>query len=149
MSEYIGFSTINANKPQTVNAPIGYQGGTGTVTESIIPGKKFRLVDSNLVIQDFVNALNIRRGTKVGQPQYGTDLWNFIFQPNIPEVQQALQEEIVRIAGADPRLQLNFVNVYPRDNGILLEVEMAVVPFNQARLLSIFFDSSTNTASLS
>jgi len=149
MSEYIGFSTKNANKPQTVNAPIGYQGGTGTVTESIIPGKKFRLVDSNLVIQDFVNALNIRRGTKVGQPQYGTDLWNFIFQPNIPEVQQALQEEIVRIAAADPRLQLNFVNVYPRDNGILLEVEMAVVPFNQARLLSIFFDSSTNTASLS
>lgn len=149
MSEYIGFSTINANKPQTVNAPIGYQGGTGTVTESIIPGKKFRLVDTQLVIQDFVNALNIRRGTKVGQPQYGTDLWNFIFQPNIPEVQQALQEEIIRIAGADPRLQLNFVNVYPRDNGILLEVEMAVAPFNQARLLSIFFDSSTNTASLS
>lgn len=149
MSEYIGFSTINANKPKTVNAPIGYQGGTGTATESIIPGKKFRLVDTQLVIQDFVNALNIRRGTKVGQPQYGTDLWNFIFQPNIPEVQQALQEEIIRIAGADPRLQLNFVNVYPRDNGILLEVEMAVAPFNQARLLSIFFDSSTNTASLS
>jgi phage baseplate assembly protein W len=148
MPEYIGFTTLNANKPQTVNAPIGYQGGVGTVNETIIPGKKFRLTDAPLVIQDFVNALNIRRGTKVGQPQYGTDLWNFIFQPNVPEVQQALQEEIIRIAGADPRIQLNFVNVYPKDNGILLEIEMAIAPFNQARLLSIFFDSSTNTASL-
>jgi phage baseplate assembly protein W len=148
MPEYIGFSTINANKPKTVNAPIGYQGGTGTVTETIIPGKKFRLVDNQLVIQDFLNALNIRRGTKVGQPQYGTDLWNFVFQPNIPEVQQALQEEITRIAAADPRIQLNYVSVYPRENGILLEVEMAIVPFNQASLLSVFFNSSTNTASL-
>lgn len=149
MPEYIGFTTLNANKPQTVNPPIGYQGGIGTVSEPVIPGKKFRLVDSQLVIQDFVNALNIRRGTKVGQPQYGTNLWDFVFQPNVPEVQQALQEEIVRIAAADPRIQLNYVNVYPRDNGILLEVEIAIAPFNQARLLNVFFDSGTNTASLS
>lgn len=148
MPEYIGFSTVNANKPKTVNAPIGYQGGTGTATNSVIPGKKFKLVDTQLVIQDFLNALNIQRGTKVGQPQYGTDLYNFIFQPNVPEVQQALQEEIKRIAAADPRIQLNYVSVYPRENGILLEVEMAIMPFQQALTLSFFFDSATNTATL-
>jgi hypothetical protein len=31
-----------------------------------------------------------------------------------------------------------------QDNGILLEVEIAVAPFNQATLLNVFFNSETN-----
>ncbi len=148
MPQYIGFSTINANKPKTTNAVPGRDGGVGGVMQPIITGKKFRLLDEQLVIQDFLNALNIPLGQKVGQPQYGTTLWSFVFEPNTFDMQLKLETELRRVASIDPRLQLNYVKAYPQDKGILIEIQAAVVPFNNATLLSIFFNPSTNTAAL-
>ena len=70
MPNYVGFSTINANKPKSSSLPTGLDGGTGSTIKPLIIGKKFRLVDQPLVVQDFINALNIRKGEKVGKPQY-------------------------------------------------------------------------------
>lgn len=148
MSQYIGFSTINAGKPRTTNSNSGIGGGPGTITDPIVVGKKYRLTDQNLVVQDFINALNIRQGEKVGQPGYGTTLWSFVFEPNTQDVTFALEQEIRRVATQDPRLVLDFVRTYPQENGILVEVQLAVAPYNQAALLSVFFNSNTNTASV-
>ena len=109
MPNYVGFSTINANKPKSTNLPTGENGGVGRVVRPIVPGKKFRLVDQPLVIQDFINALNIPRGQKVGQPEYGTTIWDFVFEPNTADVQYQLENEIRRIITSDPRLELTFV----------------------------------------
>lgn len=148
MPQYIGFSTINANRPKTTQAMPGYQGGVGSLTNPIIPGKKFRLTDYNLVVQDLINALNIRQGEKVGQPEYGTTLWSFVFEPNVADVQIALEQEIRRVASLDPRINLNYVKAYTQENGILMEMQLSVLPFNQAQVLSIFFNSDTNNASI-
>jgi phage baseplate assembly protein W len=148
MPSYIGFSTVNAGKPRSTNLTTGPAGGTGSMVSPYNIGNQFGLVDTPLVIQDFVNALNIRQGTKVGNPGYGTTLWSFVFEPNTADVQFQLENEIRRIANQDPRLVINTVRAYPQENGILLEVEMAVSPFNQANLLSVFFNSSTNQAVL-
>jgi phage baseplate assembly protein W len=123
MPTFIGFNTINQNK-------------------------NFTAVDFNLIKIDLLNAFNIRQGELVGRPGYGTTLWSFIFEPNTADVQFQLETEIRRIARQDPRLVINTVRAYPQENGILLEVELAVSPFNQANLLSVFFNSSTNTAVL-
>ena len=149
MPTYIGFSTIGAYKPQSQNMTVGIGGGTGTTTQPIIPGKKFRIVDNDLVLQDFINAFNIKQGTKVGRPGYGTRLWDYVFDPNTGDVIAEIQEEIRRVANTDPRITIATISVYPKDNGILVELEMAVVPFNQAQLISIFLNQQTGTASLS
>jgi phage baseplate assembly protein W len=148
MSTYNGFSTIDANKPKTTTTQPGVDGGVGGITQPIILGKKFRLVDAPLVIRDFVNALNIPKGQKVGQPEYGTTIWSYIFEPNNADTQFALEDEIRRIANNDPRLILNTVKSYVQDNGILLEVELAVAPFNSAITLNLFFDSQINQATI-
>jgi len=148
MPTYIGFSTINANQPRSTNLNAGVDGGTGSIVQPIIFGKKFKLVDEQLVIQDFLNALNIPQGQKVGNPGYGTTLWSFVFEPNTPDVQVQLQNEIRRVAGLDPRMIVNSVNAYPQENGILLEVELAIAPFNNAQVLSVFFNNSTSRATI-
>lgn len=148
MPTYIGFSTINANKPKTTNQPMGVDGGFGGIVKPIVFGKKFRTVDSQLVIQDLVNSFNIPKGQKVGQPEYGTTLWDFIFDPNTADVQIQLENEIRRVASLDPRLILNSVVSYPKENGILIEVELAVAPFNNADVLQLFFNQLTNNASI-
>lgn len=146
MPQYIGFSTINANKPQTTNDVSGIDGGVGGIRKPVIWGKKFRLTDEKLVIQDFINALNITKGSKVGQPGYGTTLWTFVFEPNTTDVQNQLENEIKRVASQDPRLAVNYVRVFPQENGILIEVELYVVPFNQSQVVNVFFNNQTNTA---
>jgi phage baseplate assembly protein W len=126
----------------------GVDGGTGSILQPVRVGKKFRLVDTPLVVRDFINALNIQQGQKVGKPEYGTTLWSFVFEPNTPDTQFQLENEIRRVANLDPRMVLNSVKAYPQENGILIEVEMAIAPFNQAFLLNVFFDNSTNIAIL-
>ena len=148
MPTYIGFSTIGANEPKTTNASTGIDGGTGGVLQPTIPGKKYRLVDEALVVRDFVNALNIQQGQKVGNPGYGSTIWSFVFEPNDAQTQFRLEEEIRRIANGDPRLIINTVKSYPQENGILLEVELAIAPFNNAEILNVFFNNLTNTATL-
>jgi len=148
MPTFIGFSTIGANQPKTTNAKTGVDGGVGGIRKPINTGKKYRLVDEQLAVQDFVNALNIPQGQKVGQPQYGTTLWSFVFEPNTFDVQNRLEAEIRRVASLDPRLELNYVRAFPQENGILIEIELAVTPFNNPNQLSIFFDNNTNRAAL-
>ena len=146
MAQYVGFSTKDACKPKTTNAVGGIDNGVGGIRQPIVWGKKYRLVDTQLVVQDFLNALNITLGSKVGQPGYGTKVWSFIFEPNTSDVQFQLENEIFRVARTDPRIILNSVKAFPKENGILLEVELAINPFNQPELVSVFFNRATNTA---
>lgn len=148
MAQYYGYSSINACKPKTTNAISGTDGGPGGIRQPIYWGKKFTLTDEQLVIQDFINAFNIKQGTKVGQPGYGTTLWDYIFEPSTGDVITLIQDEVRRVANNDPRLAINTIAVYPKENGILIELEMAVQPFNQAQLLSLFLNQQTGTAAL-
>jgi phage baseplate assembly protein W len=143
MPKYIGFSTINATLPRTTNRVL-----SPPRENTIVYGKKFRMVDEQLVIQDFINALNIPIGQKVGQPGYGTTLWSFIFEPNTADTTRQIEAEIRRIASLDPRLVLNTATVYSQEHGILIETEIAVTPYNQPLVLSVFFDQQTNVATL-
>lgn len=145
MPIFNGFSTQQASEPRPSRFQPGVDGGIGQ-TNLIGFGKKFRLTDEQLVIQDFLNALNIPQGQKPGQPSYGTTLWGFIFEPNVADVQIQIQNEIRRMAKLDPRIILGNVSAYPQDNGILLEVEMAIAPFNEAKTLSIYFDQQASKA---
>ena len=109
MPYYIGFSTINANKPRSSNLVQGNAGGVGNTTKSIVFGKKFRTTNTELVIQDLLNALNIKKGQKVGQPNYGTTLWDYVFDPNTADDQYAIENEMRRVISLDPRIQTNTI----------------------------------------
>lgn len=147
MSVYYGFSTqhVENSKPPAVIP--GVDGGAGTSANQIVKyGKKVRLTDSELVIRDLLNALNIPKGQKPGRPDYGTSLWSFIFEPNTIDTQMQLEEEIRRVAQEDPRIILNTVTTYNKEHGILIELELAIAPFNEAQSLAIFFDQNAKQA---
>lgn len=109
--------------------------------------KKFTLTDSSLVKRDFLNALNIRQGQIPGRPQVGTLLWDNLFDSQTSENEQAILNELQRVAGGDPRFQLSGVEIFPQQNGILIQVEMLIVPSTESERLAIFFDQNTRNAS--
>ena len=146
MPTFIGFSTQQADNIRSTQLAKGVDGGGSTMPRPTRYGKKFRTSDSELVIQDFINALNIPQGQKPGKPDYGTSLWSFIFEPNTLDTRVQLENEIRRVATLDPRLILNSLDVFPQEHGILIEVAITVSPFNNVQELAIFFDQNSSRA---
>lgn len=124
MPTFIGFNTINQYK-------------------------KFTLTDFELIKRDLANAFNIQQGQIPGRPGYGTNLWAYVFETQTPEVQDAMLAECQRVIAGDPRLHLSDAYVYPQDNGILIELQVQVVPSTNVQRLELFFDSNSRTATLS
>ena len=149
MATYIGFSTqhVNEIRQNRDTNNTGVSGGL-SLNSPLKSKNKFRTIDEELVIQDFINALNIHQGSKPGNPAYGTSLWSFIFEPNTDDVRLALEEEIKRVASLDPRLVASVTNATPFENGISLSLQVYVQPFNDSITISVFFDQTKSFASL-
>ena len=109
--------------------------------------KKFTLVDGELIKRDLLNAFNITQGQLPGRPGYGTTLWDFLFENQDQTTMAAILREVQRVAGGDPRVYLTDANVFPQENGVLIELEVQFVPNTDAQLLSVFFDQQQRRAS--
>ena len=123
MTTFIGFNTINQYK-------------------------KFTLVDYPLIKRDLLNAFNIRQGELPGRPGYGTVLWDFLFENQIQELQNNIENEVRRVCSNDPRVVVNNVQCFPQQNGFLLQLEIVVQPAVTAEVLSVFFDAQQRQATL-
>ena len=121
MATFIGYSTINQYK-------------------------KFTLTDGELVKRDLLNAFNIRQGTLPGRPGYGSTLLDYIFENQDTVTERAVTAEIQRIAAGDPRIYISDLNYYPQENGVLIELQIQIVPGTTTEQLSIFFNQSTGQA---
>jgi hypothetical protein len=108
--------------------------------------KKFTLTDNELIKRDLLNAFNIRQGQLPGRPGVGTVLWDYLFENQVEKLQENLIAEIQRVAGQDPRLYISDLQVYPQENGILIQVELTIVPSTDAERLAIFFDLTQRQA---
>ena len=121
MTTFIGFNTINQNK-------------------------YFTLTDFPLIKRDLLNAFNIRQGELVGRPAYGTVLWDILFENQTQDTLQSIYTEIQRVAAGDPRIYISELEVFPQENGLLIQLELTIVPTTDAQRLSVFFDQSQRVA---
>ena len=48
---------------------------------TLVNAKKYRLTDFELVKQDLINHFNIRKGEKLMKPDFGTVIWDMLFEP--------------------------------------------------------------------
>ncbi len=108
--------------------------------------KKFTLTDNELIKRDLLNALSIREGELPGRPSFGTRLWNFIFEPNTPDIVRQITAELERTVTYDPRIRIEDVIVTTDPNGVILELVVAFVPDLNPEVLQIKFDEESQTA---
>jgi phage baseplate assembly protein W len=122
MTTFIGFNTINQNK-------------------------KFTLTDFALIQRDLLNAFNIRQGELPGRPGYGTVIYDFLFENQLEQLQQDIRAEIQRVCGGDPRILLSDIQIFPQENGMLIQIAITIINTTNAEILSIFFDQQQRNAS--
>jgi len=107
--------------------------------------KKYNLTDYELAKQDLLNYFNIRKGEKLMQPNFGTIIWDMLFEPLTEDTQQVITDDIKRIVTYDPRLTIGQVAVTQQDNGFLVQLTLAYIPTDQTDMISLNFNRASNT----
>ena len=123
MTMYRGFSTLQGNFSST------------------------KVVDSELVKRDLLNAFAIRKGEKVGTPGYGSGVLDLVMEPLTEEVKNLLLEEVTSTIAQDPRVSLQQLVIEEYENGLQAQINLLYVQSNQSENLVINFDRQDGTVS--
>ncbi len=110
--------------------------------------KKFRITDFELVKQDLINHFNIRKGEKLMNPDFGTIIWDSIFEPLNEDLKNLIMQDVKRILANDPRVAAQNVIVTQYDHGLQIEIDLLYISSNQRDLLSVTFDQRNRVATL-
>lgn len=107
--------------------------------------KKYTLTDYELAKQDLINYFNLRKGSKLMQPGFGTVIWDMLFEPLDETSQQIITNDITKIIGYDPRLRIGQVAVTEQALGFMVQLTLSYVPTNQTETINLLFDRNSNT----
>lgn len=113
---YRGFSTIDRNK-------------------------KFKINDIDLVKRDLINHFSIKKGEKLMQPDFGSIIWNMLFEPMTADVQAAIVDDIKRVANYDPRISVTNVLVNELDNGLQIQLDITYLQSDYSDRLTLNFNT--------
>lgn len=100
-------------------------------------GKEF---DEDLVVVDLLNHLKTRKGERVMDPQYGTIVWDLIFEHQSDFVRNEIERDIVRIIEGDPRIRLQQIEIIDIEHGYIADILLNFVDFGTVRPLRFNFD---------
>jgi len=118
--------------------------GYSTVNRDFGP---YAISDNDLIVQDLLNHLQIRKGEKLMNPNIGTIIWNRLFDPLTPALKTEIKKDIDRIIAYDPRFNVvssTLVQESPDGRGLVLNFQLQFATDNKIAQLSVIFDKVAN-----
>jgi phage baseplate assembly protein W len=112
-----------------------YRGFSTKVREKV-----FKLNDYELIKQDLLNHFNTRKGERVMNPDFGTIIWDVLFDPFTDELKTQIEQDIIGIAGSDPRIDITNAVITDYEHGLQIEIEIRVRDTNELDTLILNFD---------
>jgi|TARA_R110000803_G_scaffold177360_1_gene239764 phage baseplate assembly protein W len=120
---YRGFSTVNSE------------------------ASSFVLYDIELIKQDIINNFHVRQGELLSNPEFGTIIWDIIFEPLTEQLKNAITENVTQIINSDPRVQVDSISIDQYDSGIQLDATLVYLPYNIAERMQLTFDENNGFTS--
>ena len=105
--------------------------------------KNFKLYDFEVAKQDLINRLSVRKGERVENPEFGTIIYDAIFEPFTEQLKEAILEDITSNLNADPRISTEQILVTEADKGIAIQATITYVPLNITEKLRFNFDENS------
>jgi len=105
--------------------------------------KNFKLYDFEVAKQDLINRLSVRKGERVENPEFGTIIYDAIFEPFTEALKDAIVEDITANLNADPRIATEEILVSEADKGIAIQATIKYVPLNITEKLRFNFDENS------
>jgi len=137
----------NQTKVAVNKASVGDK-GTSSFTykgfSSSESAKGFKLYDLDLVKQDIINHFYIRKGEKLENPEFGTIIWDMIFEQFTEEVKTMISKDVETIINYDPRIAVNSVQVDSTEQGMRIQADIVYIPFNVNERMTFDFDRNNS-----
>jgi len=121
--------------------------GNGTITfkgfSSRADKKNFKLYDFEVAKQGLINRLSVRKGERVENPEFGTIIYDCIFEPLTESLKGAIIDDVTENLNADPRIATEEILVTEADKGIAIQATIKYVPLNITEKLRFNFDENS------
>ena len=76
---------------------------------------------------------------------FGSIIWNLLFEPLTPDVKALIVNDINRIINSDPRIRVDNVLVDQLDLGLQIQVDITILPDNYTDSINLQFNRELNT----
>ena len=94
------------------------------------------------------NLLLTIKGERVFQPDFGTNLYKVLFEPNTEFLRDNIKEEIKgSVSKWTPYINLESINVSGQENTVRVNINYTVSPSNFGSTITLEFDLSTGISS--
>ncbi len=100
----------------------------------------FTLEGIDLAKQDLLYAFQTRRGERVMRPNFGTIIFDLLFEPFDDTTKEAIYEDAVRIINEDPRFTAIDVQARELEQTVRLDITLQYVPLDITDTLAIEYD---------
>jgi len=98
------------------------------------------LVDIELIKRDLLNHFHTIKGERVMRPDFGSVIWDLLFEPFDETVREAVVSDVQNIIAQETRVELNSLDVFEFEQGLRIDIEVFYVPFNVIETFEIDFD---------
>ena len=105
--------------------------------------KNFKLYDFEVAKQDLINRLSVRKGERVETPEFGTIIYDTLFEPFTETLKEAILDDITANLNADPRISTTDIIVTEADHGIAIQATITYVPLDITEKLRFNFDENS------
>ena len=83
--------------------------------------QNFKLYDFEVAKQGLINRLSVRKGERVENPEFGTIIYDAIFEPFTEALKEAIVDDVTANLNADPRISTQEILVTEADKGIAIQ----------------------------
>tara|TARA_A100001388_G_C28751710_1_gene492559 strand:+ start:308 stop:724 length:417 start_codon:yes stop_codon:yes gene_type:complete len=104
--------------------------------------QNFKVYDFECAKQDLINRLSVRKGERVENPEFGTIIYDVLFEPFTDELKEQITDDITENLNADPRIATEEILVTEADKGIAIQATIKYVPLNIVEKLRFAFDEN-------
>ena len=105
--------------------------------------QNFKIYDFECAKQDLINRLSVRKGERVENPEFGTIIYDALFEPLTDVLKSAIVDDVTANMNADPRLAVDDIRVSESNHGIAIQCSVTFVPLNITEKMRFQFDENS------
>lgn len=99
----------------------------------------YKIYDFEVAKQDLINRLSIRKGERVENPEFGTIIYDLLFEQFTDSLKEAVTDDITQNLNADPRIGVEEIRVTEAEHGIAIQASIRYVPLDITEKMQFIF----------
>lgn len=100
----------------------------------------FTLENLELAKQDLLYHFHTQRGERVMRPDFGTLIFDLLFEPFDEETKTAVIDDAISIIDDDPRFEFVSIEVHELEHTLRLDIQLNYIPLDVVDSLRIEYD---------